>query len=263
LNVRICEENSDDAIRIVTTAGVHPYNAGRLPGESDVSRLKALVSSHGRHVLAIGECGLDYSDGFPEVESQKAWFEAQVAVAVEMNKPLFVHTRLAFDDTRRIWEDAKVRNGGTHGQGHLPRVMPRVMVHCFTGSLEELKYYVNEGFWISVSGYICKAGPKNQSSVELYENLRLVPEDRLCVETDAPYMGFDASKALYIQHADSPEGTMSSMSSKEKKRIKSKEYPNTPCSIVKVVKRVAEGLGKTEGEVREMGRRNAEAFFGF
>ena len=106
--------------------------------EQAVITMKELVNE--QYVCAVGECGLDSSDGFPPLTDQLPWFRAQVELANECKKPLFVHERLAFAETMDILESCTVP----------------VIIHCFTGTREECKLYVERGYSLSVSGFIIK-----------------------------------------------------------------------------------------------------------
>ena len=95
---------------------------------SSLRRRASPPTIHSLRTQAIGEAGLDYSDGFPSREAQLPWFEAQLRLAGRLQLPLFVHERLAFADTfAALSALAK------------PRLPFRVMIHCFTGTQEELE----------------------------------------------------------------------------------------------------------------------------
>jgi TatD DNase family protein len=114
--------------------------------------------------------GLDYHYDFAPRDVQQAVFTAQVALAVELDLPVAIHTREAFDDTIAILKDA--------GRGRVRGVM-----HCFTGTAAEAEAALNLGFYLSIPGIVTfpKAGA-------LRDVVRGVPLDRVLVETDAPYL---------------------------------------------------------------------------
>merc|ERR1719203_2632769 len=93
-------------IKIKTTAGIHPYHAPSPEKLSDdLSQLQTIFSNHDDNtssfISCVGECGLDYSEGFPPLELQRPCFDGQLDLAFRYRKPLFLHERLAFEDTLR------------------------------------------------------------------------------------------------------------------------------------------------------------------
>jgi TatD DNase family protein len=119
--------------------------------------------------VAVGECGLDYHyDNSPRA-AQRAAFSAQVQLAQETGKPVVVHTREAEDDTRAIIREA--RTAGVRG-----------VLHCYTGSTALAEFALDAGWYVSFSGIITF---KKWTDDAL---LRLVPRDRLLVESDSPYL---------------------------------------------------------------------------
>jgi TatD DNase family protein len=151
-------------------AAIHPHAAApyaRREGEAaDVTRGAALAVD----ARAIGEIGLDYHYDFAPRDVQREVFAAQVALAVDLGRPVIVHTREAAGDTLAVLRDA--------GEGRVRGVM-----HCFTGSIDEARAALDLGFHVSFAGILTfpKAGG-------LRETARLVPRDRLLVETDAPFL---------------------------------------------------------------------------
>jgi TatD DNase family protein len=119
--------------------------------------------------VAVGECGLDYHYDHSPRDRQRAAFSEQIALARELRRPVVVHTREAEDDTRAIVSDAG-------------RQSVRGVMHCFTGSHELARTALDAGWFISFAGIITF---KRWTDDDL---LRLVPDDRLLVETDAPYL---------------------------------------------------------------------------
>lgn len=150
---------------VMASCGVHPLDV-----ESDFSltRFKQYVA-HER-VVAVGETGLDYHYQPETAELQKLRFEQQVDVAVEVNKPLIIHTRNAREDTLAI-----LRNGGADNCGGV--------IHCFTEDLPFAEAAMDLGFYISISGIVTFRQAK-----ELKEVVRQIPLERLLIETDSPYL---------------------------------------------------------------------------
>lgn len=149
---------------------VHPHRAGAYAGRiADVPRVvRAAVARV--NAVALGEMGLEYHYDKAPRDVQHEVFAAQVALAVELGLPVAIHTREATDDTHAILREA--------GQGRVRGVM-----HCFTGSQDEATRALDLGFYLSFPGIVTfpKAGA-------LRDVVRALPEDRLLVETDAPYL---------------------------------------------------------------------------
>ena len=165
-------------LRVKTTVGVHPYhvNDDELEGKSleeHGKTIKDLLSANSEYCSAVGECGLDTSEGFPPIEDQLPWFRLQVQIAQELQLPIFVHERLAFAECLDILKDVD----------DIP-----VIIHCFTGTKEECVEYVKRGYYISVSGYFLKETNDNCNDVLSCLTEGIIPLDKLMIETDAPYM---------------------------------------------------------------------------
>lgn len=148
------------------TAGVHPHDAARFDAGRDIPRLRAHLQSG---AVAVGECGLDYHYDNSPRDAQLAAFSAQVALAADTGRPLVVHTRDAEDDTRRVIDEARVAD-----------VVG--VLHCFTGSHSLAEHALAAGWYISFSGIVTF---RKWTDLDL---LRLVPADRLLVESDSPYL---------------------------------------------------------------------------
>jgi TatD DNase family protein len=152
---------------IFATAGVHPNDAQKSNADT-FENLRALVQ-HPK-VKAIGEIGLDYHWGVPR-EIQLPVFRKQLELAVETRMPVVIHTRDAWNDTLDVLRSAWAPTG-------LPCIM-----HCFTGNAEHAKECLDLGFYLSFGGVV--TFPK---SGEVREAARVVPADRILVETDCPYL---------------------------------------------------------------------------
>jgi TatD DNase family protein len=151
--------------------GVHPQNADAYRADANAAAQaveKALAVMP--RVCAIGEMGLDYHYDFAQPGLQQTVFAAQVRVARRLKLPIIVHTREADADTLRVIKDA--------GQGAV-----RGVFHCFTGDQALAAAAVNLGFYISFSGIL--AFP---NSGALRQVAAAVPEDRILIETDSPYL---------------------------------------------------------------------------
>lgn len=167
-------EAADEAARLVDrhpgflfyTAGVHPHDADGFSADRDIPALRAHIAAG---AVAVGECGLDYHYDNSPRELQREAFSAQLALAAETGRPLVVHTRDAEDDTAAVLADAA--SAGVVG-----------VLHCFTGSAGLATRALDAGWYVSFSGIITFRSWTDQAL------LRLVPDDRLLVESDSPYL---------------------------------------------------------------------------
>ena len=148
------------------TAGVHPHDAAGVEATRDVAGIRQHVDAG---AVAIGECGLDYHYDHSPRDRQREAFAAQLALARELDRPVVVHTRDAEDDTRDMVRDA-ARDG------------VRGVLHCYTGSIGLAEVALAGGWYVSFSGIVTF---RNWTDEAL---LRLIPDDRLLVESDAPYL---------------------------------------------------------------------------
>ncbi len=153
---------------LYSTAGVHPHHASEWDEE-----LQALIRklTHEKQVVAVGECGLDFNRNFSTPEEQTICFEAQLQIAIETQMPVFLHER-----------DAHLRF--TEILGEFIEEIPAAVVHCFTGTKEELKVYLDMNCYIGITGWVCD----ERRGDALREAVSYIPKDRLMIETDAPYL---------------------------------------------------------------------------
>jgi TatD DNase family protein len=154
--------------RVRATAGVHPHDAKHWTARSAADFAPLWADDH---VVAVGECGLDYNRMFSPKEDQRRAFEAQIAAAVRLEKPLFLHCRDAFGDFQAMLRDAA--DAGAHG-----------VVHCFTDGAAEAEACLGLGFDIGITGWVTDT----TRGAALRDALRVIPADRLHLETDAPYL---------------------------------------------------------------------------
>jgi TatD DNase family protein len=154
--------------RVWATAGVHPHDASHW---TDRSAAQFAPLWDDDRVVAVGECGLDYNRMFSPRQAQRSAFETQIAAAVRLGKPLFLHCRDAFDDFRAMLRDAA--DAGAHG-----------VVHCFTDGAREAEAVLGLGFDIGITGWVTDAARGSA----LRDALRVIPVDRLHLESDAPYL---------------------------------------------------------------------------
>lgn len=151
--------------------GVHPHAAGKFAGDPDeAARRVGRVIDAQPLTRGLGEIGLDYHYDFSPRGAQQAVFRTQVALARERRLPIVIHTREAEDDTFRILEEERAAD------------VP-VVFHCFTGDRGMARRALDAGFYLSLAGIV--TFPRAD---ELRHVARLVPLDRLLIETDSPFL---------------------------------------------------------------------------
>ncbi len=203
---------------LYATAGVHPHHASDYSDASD-----ALIRELARKdvVVAVGECGLDYFRNFSPRDAQLDAFRRQLDIAADTGLPVFLHQRDAHDDFVEVLEPA------------LPR-LSRAVAHCFTGEGESLHEYLAMGLYIGITGWICD----ERRGRHLHDIVSIIPDDRLLIETDAPYL---------LPRTISP---------------KPKTRRNEPAYLVEVLTTVAEARGQDTEHVARITTENAIRFFG-
>jgi TatD DNase family protein len=154
--------------RLYTTAGIHPHEAAAAPAGFESALAGWFVDPD---VVSAGEAGLDYNRNFSPRDIQREVFSRQIEAARAADMPLFVHDRDSEGETLAL-----LREG---------RVDPeRIVIHCFTGTAAALDAYLEAGFRIGITGWVCdrKRGESLRSLVPR------IPPDRLLIETDAPWL---------------------------------------------------------------------------
>jgi TatD DNase family protein len=154
--------------RVWATAGVHPHTAKEYT-PATTEALAALWADE--RIVAVGECGLDYNRMFSPAEAQRSAFEAQIQASLRTGKALFLHCRDAFDDFHAMLREAA--QAGAHG-----------VVHCFTDGTAEAEAYLALGFDLGITGWVTDL----VRGTALREAMRVIPLERLHLETDAPYL---------------------------------------------------------------------------
>lgn len=175
LNISTREREWDDVIGVAereddvwASVGIHPHEADAHP-EIDTARLVA-AAAHPR-VIGIGESGLDFYYDHSDRDRQRASFRSHIDAARETGLPLIVHTRDAEADTAEILADEM-------GKGAFP-----ALIHCFTASGAFADAMLDLGLSISISGIVTFKNAR-----DLQETAARVPQDRLLIETDAPFL---------------------------------------------------------------------------
>jgi len=155
---------------LYATVGVHPHDAARIE-ESWWPALERLARRP--KVVAIGETGLDYYYDHSPREAQRAAFARQIELARALGKPVVCHVRDAHDDAHQMLDAAGI---GRPGQ-------PGGVIHCFTGDAGQAAAYAALGLYISFSGIATF-----KTAAPIREAIRVVPADRLLIETDCPFL---------------------------------------------------------------------------
>lgn len=150
------------------TAGIHPHDAKTFD-ENSLDTLRKLAQS--KQVKAIGECGLDFNRNFSTPADQEFAFIQQLELAVELQLPVFMHER---DANERFIELLTP---------YIPQ-LPNAVLHCFTGSQADLESCLALDLHIGITGWICD----ERRGTELLELVKLIPANRLMIETDSPYL---------------------------------------------------------------------------
>ncbi|MEO8742807.1 MAG: TatD family hydrolase [Lysobacteraceae bacterium] len=159
---------------LYATAGVHPHHATEYTEECD-AEMRALHAHP--EVVAVGECGLDYFRDLSPRPAQRRAFERQLQIAVDSGekpasrKPLFLHQRDAHADFVAMMKNFDGKLGAA-------------VVHCFTGTREELFECLDNDWHIGITGWLCD----ERRGLHLRELVKHIPANRLMIETDAPYL---------------------------------------------------------------------------
>ena len=201
---------------IYTTAGISPNDIPQNEDElwKELKEIEDLVNKNSKKIVAIGEIGLDYYWNTENKELQKKAFIEQIEIANKCDLPIVIHTREAVMDTLQILKDNNVLKKG--------------VFHCCPQNRELIKEALKLGFYISFAGPITFKNSKNAE-----EMINLVPNDKLLIETDSPYL--------------SPEPYRG-------KR-------NTPANVRFVAQKVADAKGLTIDEVANITYNNTIKFF--
>ncbi|MFT4178815.1 MAG: TatD family hydrolase [Thermomonas sp.] len=202
---------------LFATAGVHPHHAVEYTDECD-AQMRALHAH--AEVVAVGECGLDYFRDFSPRPAQRRAFERQLQIAVDTGKPLFLHQRDAHADFMAMMKNFDGQLG------------PAV-VHCFTGTREELFDYLDYDWHIGITGWLCD----ERRGQHLREIVKNIPANRLMVETDAPYLLPRTLKPM------------------------PKDRRNEPAFLPHIVEELARDRGEDTASTAAASTATAEAFF--
>lgn len=205
---------------IWATVGLHPHDA-EVMIDLDQTREQLTEMNKSDKVVAIGEIGLDYFGTTSEKlkKDQQALFEMQLELAKELNKPVVIHTRDAEEDTLAIIRNSKFEIEKFGG-----------VVHCFTGSADFVKKVLELGFYIGFTGFVTFEQDKFD---HIREAAKVVPIDKLLIETDAPFLAPEPYRGK----------------------------TNEPAYVVEVAKKIAELKSLEISEVAEKTYDNAKKLF--
>lgn len=206
--------NSHD---VYGTTGIHPHNVNRA-AKKDLADIRRYVSDNKR-IVAVGECGLDYDRMFSTKENQLICLEHHIEIAAETGKPMFLHEREAHSDMVGCFSG-------------YPEVCRRSVIHCFTGKREVLEKYLDMGFYIGITGWICD----ERRGAALRDAVKILPLDRVLLETDAPYL--------------------------TPRNVKKLPRTNVPQNIVYVAEELAKNMEVSVSELEVAARKNTEHLFG-
>ena len=237
--------------KIFTTAGIHPFETDRIQDtKTTMTKIEKLAKMHPNSITAIGECGLDFSPGFPSHVKQTEIFQQHVQLAIHLQLPLFLHVRDAFKETFEILDQASSTSTGN-------KTMPPIIIHCFTGTETDLNECMQRGYKISLSGLICRTNKQgkdlcqavknifvnNKNNPSFNYNTNTTIQHSIMVETDAPYLGFKHCRTGYVHDSK-------------------KTRPNVPSSLPMIVQQLANILEEEVEDVAINTRNAAVSFFG-
>ena len=162
---------------VFCTAGIHPHDAKDAPGDY-LDRLEGLLANP--KCVAAGEIGLDYHHDFSPRPIQREVFAAQLDLAGRLGMSAVIHTREALDDTLAVLAEAALPG-------------ERTVFHSFTGGPDEVRRLLDIGAWVGYSGIATF-----KKTDDLRRGAALVPDDRIMVETDAPYLSPEPVRKMKI-----------------------------------------------------------------
>jgi len=221
----VIKYNSKYKDRVFSTVGIHPHNANNIHEDNMMEQLERYIKFDG--VVAVGECGLDYDRMASSKEDQLKCFEAQVKLAIKYKKPLFIHQRNAKDDNGAFIDLISILDRYVDQLENVP-----VVIHCFTGNPSEVSEYVRRGWYIGITGWLCD----ERRNFSLCESLKLVPLDRIMVETDSPFLN--------------------PIKNERKKRI-----DNQPANLQYIIQGLAQVYGSTYENIKRTTIENTIKFF--
>ena len=216
--LKLCRALDETRQHLFSTAGVHPHDASHWTADS-ASQLSALLSEP--EVRAVGECGLDFNRDFSPRPQQERALEAQLQLAVELQQPVFLHEREASERLVAILRPFRDQ-------------LKAAVVPCFTGDKRALYAYLDLDLHIGITGWICD----ERRGTHLHPLVKDIPEGRLMLESDAPYL---LPRSL---------------------RPKPRSGHNEPAYLPEVLREVARHRGESEASLAAHSTACARSFFG-
>ncbi|MBQ4862130.1 TatD family hydrolase [Pseudoalteromonas sp. MMG013] len=198
----------------VSTAGIHPHDAKDAPDNFSESIQQLLQRPE---VVAVGECGLDFNRDFSPRSIQERVCQQQLELAKNMQVPVYLHERDAFTRLKALLVNTSITG----------------VLHCFTGNKDALSFYLEYGLYIGITGWVCD----ERRGAELQSLVPLIPDNKLLLETDAPYL---------LPRTLAP---------------KPKSRRNEPAFIHEIANQVAKLRGQTVAHVAKLSQDNFERLF--
>ncbi len=218
---------------LFAAVGIHPHFVkDDWKDKSTLEQLEELVKKP--QCVAVGECGLDFHRNYSPVELQKSTFKQQVQLAVRYQKALLIHERESHKEVLEILKDFE-------------NTLPPVVIHCFTGTKEQLVTYVARGYYIGVTGFVCK----DKHGAGLREAIKdgTLPLKNIVVQTNAPYMT-----------PNLPEKDLDPVS---KTLLEHCYQDNEPCTLSIIVRCIAKCLSQEPKAIADHLTENATNVFRF
>lgn len=216
---------------IYAAVGIHPHYVKDEFNDKSMETLQEIVKAP--EVVCVGEIGLDFNRDFSPREDQKKAFEKQLEIACKANKPILAHDRDSHDSLVEILDKFKTE-------------LPTVVIHCFTGNADEIRAYVARGFYIGITGFVCKE--KHGKLLRNALESGVLPLDKMVIQSDAPYMIPNMAKADIDPVSESLLDFCI-------------EGHNEPCTLPVIVRCIAKCLKKDPKEVAEVTTATAKTIF--
>jgi len=221
--VEYCHQRSE---YFWATAGLHPHDAKQFSPQLWAELYHVMTQ---QKVVAVGETGLDFNRNFSTPRDQEYSFERHIEAAITVQKPLFLHERDA--GTRMIDILSSYRDQ-----------LNGAVIHCFTGNRKTLFGYLDLDLYIGITGWVCD----ERRGLELQQLVKHIPQDRLLIETDAPYLLPRDIKA-----------------EQRPANFNAKTRRNEPCLLPHIAATIASLTGRERDEIAELSSANAERLFRF
>lgn len=213
--------------------GIHPHFVKYDWNDKVIESLEDCLQDS-NEIVAVGECGLDFKKNYSPRDLQETAFKKQVELAVRYRKPLLVHDREAHQTVLDILKE-------------FDSSLPAVVIHCFTGTADQIKAYVERGYYIGVTGFLCKdkyGGPLREAIQD-----GTLPLRRIVVQSNAPYMV--------------PNTPRNELDSASQTLLEYCSIDNEPCTLSIVVRTIAKCISQDPTEVAGVLTETANKIFRF